>query len=90
MEMTHSSLHGTYASDSTSASVPFDVLRAIIAARQAASPTCRLFAARHGETASDAGVRQLIDLFARGRSDGDIAGGFASGQPTVQQDERHA
>jgi hypothetical protein len=69
--------------------VPFDVLRAIVAARQAASPTCRLLAAKNARGLAPSGTRQLIDLFARGQGFGAGTGHFASGSPVSGQDEQH-
>jgi hypothetical protein len=90
MNMLSSSLNDPRLGDSDAAPVPFDVLRALFAARQAATPTCRLFAARQGGAMGDAGPRQLIDLFARGIAATDGGGGFRRDQAVSGQDEQHA
>jgi hypothetical protein len=88
--MTRSHLNDPDFGESQAAPVPFDVLRALLAARQAATPTCRMIAARQGDTTVDTGARQLIDMFARGNAGSLTNGTFASGEPVAQQDERHA
>jgi hypothetical protein len=71
------------------APVPFDVLRALIAARQSASPTARLIAARRNSEPQPDHLNQLIDLFARGQRLNNDIGSFASAQPSDPQDQQH-
>jgi hypothetical protein len=89
MDMRHPSLNAAAAADSATP-VPFDVLRAMISARQAATPTARLVASRAGTLAAVPGQDRLIDLFARGIGHAGMGGGFARGEASGGQDEQHA
>jgi hypothetical protein len=90
MEMTHSHPDRGFASDSPATPVPFDVLRALISARQAASLTVRLMTAGDGADVATGGTASLIDMFARGQFSSAQGAAFFSGEPAHQQDERHA
>lgn len=72
--------------------VAFDVLRTIIAGRQAASPTARaLTAGTHegGAGAANGASESLITMFARGGTTS-VGGSFVSDEAVIRQDERHA
>jgi hypothetical protein len=87
--------HHTMTGDSpngTTGVVPFDVLRAMISARQAASPTARMLAGpnKNSNAAPSGGTAEsLISLFARGDASA-APGSFARDEAVIRQDERHA
>ena len=71
--------------------VGFDVLRALINARQSASPTVRALAGLVSAAApGEAGTPALIELFARGTASHARIAAFQSGEAVIRQDERHA
>jgi hypothetical protein len=72
--------------------VAFDVLRAIITARQAASPTARVLAGQPvGNTGESSGraAGSLISMFAHGGA-ANPPSSFIRDKAVIRQDERHA
>lgn len=73
--------------------VGFDVLRAMIGERQAATPTVRALAqlvATRTQAAVDANADTLIALFARGTAANARLGAFAGDEAVIRRGERHA
>jgi hypothetical protein len=73
--------------------VGFDVLRAIVAVRQSASPTARALASSEAHdrtTASPRGGASLITLFARGTASSARIAAFTGDEAVIVQDKRHA
>lgn len=94
MEMIHQPNVRPVSGATSNDSGDFAVLRAMIAARQAATPTAVALASAtarpEDRLPTDTARVSLIDLFARGSASDTPRGGFTHVQPVARQDERHA